>query len=226
MAEPAIDLPSETTETEAAPPAVDPALREALVKLDRANVKKVGAYHFTMAMGALTLWGTALVWAETTGWLLAHAIAVANAVIAGTVLASLVHEWGHFTGARLSGAVSPALDAPKNHFFMFDFKMDENDVDQFTAMSWGGIVAPWILVALLVVLIPVGMLSAAALVATLVARAVSAGAFEVPIVQAAQHHGDPKKALGDAINAGRLEAAGPIGYVVGGLVFAMLAIAG
>ncbi|MEM9174664.1 MAG: hypothetical protein AAGC67_05480 [Myxococcota bacterium] len=205
-------------------PTPDPAaLRDFAAKLDRANMKKIGAFHFAMVMGALTLWGAAVAWAQTTGWAIAELAAVANAVIAATVISSTLHEWGHFTGARLSDAPSPVLDAPRNHYFMFDFKMADADVRQFTWMSWGGIAVPWLLVVAALVLVPVGLTSGAALIATLVAKATSATHFELPIVRDANACGDHNEAFQRGI-AGGLDASGRVGNVTGLVVFALLVL--
>ena len=207
-----------------AQPTPDPAaMREFAAKLDRANMKKIGALHFAMVMGALTLWGAAEAWAQTTGWVIAGLAAVANAVIAGTVIASTLHEWGHFAGARLADAPSPVLDAPRNHFFMFDFKMADADVRQFTWMSWGGILVPWVLVLAALILIPVGLTSGAALIATLVAKATAASHFEVPIVRDANECGDHNAAFSRGI-AGGLDKSGRVGNLTGLAVFALLVL--
>ena len=208
------------TATESTP---DPAaLREFAAKLDRANLKKIGAFHFALVMGALTLWGAAVAWAQVTGWVIAEVAAVANAVIAGTVLASTLHEWGHFTGARMASAPSPVLDAPRNHFFMFDFKMADATTRQFAWMSWGGILVPWLLVAGAALLVPLELTAGAALFATLVAKAVGASAFEVPIVQDATASGDHQAAFGRGLGA--LDSAGRVGHLVGLAVFALLVL--
>ena len=47
-------------------------LRELGAKLDQANIKRIGSYHFAMVMGALTLWGAAEAWAQVTGWTIAR----------------------------------------------------------------------------------------------------------------------------------------------------------
>ena len=209
-----------TIETESTP---DPAaLREFAEKIDRANMKKIGAFHFALVMGALTLWGAAEAWAQVTGWAIASVAAVANAVIAGTVLASTLHEWGHFTGARLSSAPSPVLEEPRNHFFMFDFKMADANTRQFAWMSWGGILVPWVLVVGAAILVPLDLTSGAALFATLVAKAVGASWFEVPIVQDASTSGDHRAAFGRGIGA--LDQAGKVGNAIGIGVFALLVL--
>ena len=124
------------------------ALQQAARELDRARMRQIGGFHFAMVLGALTLWGAAVAWAQVTGWAVAEFVAIANALVAGYVIPSAVHEWGHFAGARLSGSVSPVLEEPKRHYFMFDFPMDQTDIQQFAWMSWGGILAPWLLVVL------------------------------------------------------------------------------
>ena len=72
-----------TIETDATP---DPeALREFAAKLDRANMKKIGAFHFALVMGALTLWGAGVAWAQVTGWVIAEVAAVANEYLTSNV---------------------------------------------------------------------------------------------------------------------------------------------
>lgn len=210
-----------TIENDAQPNPDPAALRAFAAKLDRANMKKVGALHFAMVMGALTLWGAAETWAQTTGWLIAGFAAVANAVIAGTVIASILHEWGHFAGARLSDAPSPVLDAPRDYFFMFDFKMADADLRQFTWMSLGGILTPWVLVLLALFLVPIGLTSGAALVATLLAKAVAASHFEVPIVRDADQCGDHRAAFQRGIEGG-LDKSGRVGNLTGLAAFVLL----
>jgi len=169
---------------------------------DLANLKNVATIHFVMLMGAITLWGAADAWAAASGWGIAWAVAIANAVIAGTVIAGTLHEWGHYTGARLSGAFAPVLKKPVKYFFMFDFSFDKNDRRQFLWMSLGGILVPWLVVLATILLVPVDNASRAMLLAVLVTRAVQASAFEVPVVMRTYEGGEPKLELGRQIKAG------------------------
>ncbi len=216
MAEPAVQ----------SEPTVDPAevaaLKDVARQIDRERMKQIGGYHFAMSMGAITLWGAAVAWAQVTGWGWAGLVAVANAVVAGYVLSSVIHEWGHFSGARLSGAVSPVLEEPKRHFFMFDFPMDQNDTRQFVWMSWGGILAPWLPVVLVLGLVPLGITSAAVLFATLLARAVSIAVFEAPVVLRAERSGNPGAELGKQLASGGLKRGRRIGTAVGAACFALI----
>lgn len=201
------------------------ALKDAAREFDRAGIMKLGSFHFAMVMGALTMWGAAETWAQLTGWGIAQFAAVANALVAGFVVASTIHEWGHFTGARLSGAVSPVLDQARGHFFMFDFPFDQNDTRQFTWMSWGGILAPWLAVVLAWILVPLGLLGGKVLLATLVMKAVAAGAFEVPIVRAAGLSGEPAAELTKHVTAGTLPRSRHVGMAVGAAFFVLLWLA-
>ena len=217
-------MAAEATVDTDAPPTPDPAaLRAFAAKLDKANMKKIGAFHFAMVMGALTLWGAAVAWAQTTGWAIAELAAVANAVIAGTVISSTLHEWGHFTGARLADAPSPVLDEPRNHYFMFDFKMADADARQFSWMSWGGILVPWVIVASALLLVPVGLTSGVALIATLVAKATAAIHFELPIVRDANAFGDHNEAFKRGISGG-FDKSGRVGNATGIAVFLLLVL--
>ena len=191
------------------------ALREAAQAIDVARMKQLGATHLAMATGALTLWGAAVTWAQVTGWGLAHAAALANAVLAGAVIASTIHEWGHLAGARLLGAASPMFEAPKRHFFVFDFPLDQNDPRQFLAMSWGGILAPWLAVAAAALLVPLALPSGAVLLAALVWKATTATVFEVPVVRRVMNGEAPGAALGAEATGGGLARGQKLGAAAG-----------
>jgi len=190
-------------------------LREAARAFDFARMKKIGSFHFAMVFGALTMWGAAETWAQTTGWGIAQVVAIGNAFVAGFIIPSTVHEWGHFLGARLSGSASPVLDEAQNHFAMFDFKMDQNDIDQFSWMSWGGILAPWVPVLLAAMFVPLELTSGAVLFATLFSKAVGVAAFEVPITLEAGRTGEPGAALTKSVTTGGLTKGKRIGQIAG-----------
>lgn len=161
---------------------------------DRKRLRRVALRHSAAFLAALTLWGAADHWAAGSGLLLAQAIALANAVFAGTAIAYLCHEWGHFSGARLSGAVSPVLKEPQS-FFMFNFKDDLNSRGQFLSMSAGGPVANWSLAAALFFLLPMETWSQALLFATTVAIAVSVSVFELPVINRVMYGDDPRQTI-------------------------------
>ena len=198
------------------------ALRDLARGLDRARMAQIGGFHFALVMGALTLWGAAETWAQVSGWALAEFVAVANALVAGVVIVSTIHEWGHFAGARLSGSVSPVLEEPRQYFFMFDFQIDQNDTRQFAWMSWGGILAPWVAVVLAGMLVPLSTLSGAVLFATLFSKAVAVAIFEVPVVRRTAVSGNPGAELGQRAGEGGLPKSRKIGNYAGLTCFALL----
>lgn len=198
------------------------ALQDAARAIERARLKQIGSFHIAMVLGAITLWGAALTWSQWSGSTLASLVALGNAVVAGFVIVGTIHEWGHFTGARLSGAASPVFEEPKRHYFMFDFPMDQNDTQQFLWMSWGGILAPWIPVVFALGLVPLETLSGAALFATLFSRAVAVAVFEAPIARAVAEGGDPAAELGKAATGGGLDRGRRMGMITGFACFALV----
>ena len=184
----------------------DPVARK---ERDNARLKSIAFIHGAALLAALTLWGTADFWASDSGMLLAQGIALVNALFAGLVISYLMHEWGHFTGARVVGAVSPVLKEPKS-FFMFTFKDEDNTREQFLAMSLGGPIANWSIVVLLLILLPLETASQALLLATTLAIAVSVSVFELPIIYRVTQGGEPQETLRQ-----RLAEAGAIPRVAG-----------
>jgi hypothetical protein len=185
---------------------------------DLANLRSVAGIHFVLVMGALTLWGAADAWATVSQWAIAWVAAIANAVIAGYVIAGTLHEWGHFAGARLAGAVAPVKEKPVRYFFMFDFPFEQNDERQFLWMSLGGILVPWILVLHTVLLVPIDNASRAMLLAVFVTRAVQVSVFEVPVVVRTVNGGEPRQELVRQLQAG-FGTSRYVGLAVGALVW-------
>lgn len=161
---------------------------------DRARLRRVATRHGAAFLAAITLWGAADLWAAETGLLLAQAVALLNAIFAGVAMAYLVHEWGHFTGARISGAVSPVLKEPRS-FFMFNFKHELNTREQFLSMSAGGPTANWLLAILLFAFLPMETASQAMLVAATTAIAVSVSVFEVPVINRVMYGDNPEQTI-------------------------------
>lgn len=169
-------------------------LIEARNKRDRQRLQRVARKHGAIVLAALTLWGAADAWASSTGWLLAETIALLNAIFAATVVAYIAHEWGHFAGARMSGAVSPVLKEPIS-FFMFNFRHELNTRGQFLTMSMGGPAANWLLAIALLALLPVMTWSQALLVATALGIAVSVSVFEFPVIRRVMYGEAPQEVL-------------------------------
>ncbi len=185
---------------------------------DKKRLKHVATYHGIASLSLVTLWAAADAWYTTTGLSIANVISVLNALVAGTYLAALVHEWGHFTGARISGAYSPVVREVKNQF-MFGFSFDKNNKSQFLSMSIGGPIGNWLLVLLVFLFLPMDNPGRIALLAMTIARAISVCVFELPIMLRTWQGGDPKAELDEQLENGSIESGQLIGYTVGTLLW-------
>ncbi len=148
---------------------------------EKKKLVNVGQKHAAFVLGSLTLWGVSDYWAAESELILALGLALINSVVAGTIIASILHEWGHFLGARLSGSNSPLLEKTFS-FFFFNFKDEGNTKSQFLQMSLGGPLANWSLVIGVFLLLPLETWSQILLIATMLSIAVSVSIFEVPIM--------------------------------------------
>ena len=88
-----------------------------------------------VVFAGLALWGGADAWATTSGLAVALVTSVGSALIAGWIIASLMHEWGHYLGAKLSRSKAPRIKAPGLLFFRYNFDLVNNSLGQFTSMS-------------------------------------------------------------------------------------------
>ena len=181
---------------------------------EKKRLVNVGQKHAAFVLGSLSLWGVSDYWAAESELILALGLALINSVVAGTIIASILHEWGHFLGARLSGSNSPLLEKTFS-FFFFNFKDEGNTKSQFLQMSLGGPLANWSLVIGVFLLLPLETWSQILLIATMLSIAVSVSIFEVPIMLRLKD-GEPS-----VIIQRRLEEAGSkprnIGIVAGAL---------
>ena len=92
--------------------------------------------HLLAIVATFALWAAADAWQSATGIAAASVLSVLAAIPAGVVFATLVHEWGHFAGARVSGA---RYTVPRKvGLYAFDYDFSANSIPQFFSMSWGG----------------------------------------------------------------------------------------
>ena len=70
------------------------ALQKAARAMDWVRMRQIGGYHFAMVVGALTLWGAAVTWAQLTGWMVAEFAALGGALVAGFVLLARAETTG------------------------------------------------------------------------------------------------------------------------------------
>lgn len=212
------DVPEATGSPDQDKPAFEELSPEERRSRNLANLKQVGSIHAVAVVSSLALFGAAHTWAAASGWLLASVVAIAAAYIAGTVVASIAHEWGHYSGAVLSGAKHKVARKPVKYFFMFNFDMQAGSVRQALWMSWGGLTGSWLVVVLLAVLVPADSWASAVLIGTVAGIAVNASVFELPIISRTRKSGEFEKEL-----SAQLESTG-VGRIPG-LVVGLLTIA-
>lgn len=149
--------------------------------------------HLLVAMLVLSMWAAADSWQAVTGLALASLLSVLTAFLAGFVLGTLVHEWGHFLGARRAGASYTIPGKPG--LFVFNFDFARNSASQFLTMSYGGQLGGALAVLLLWLAVPTDTAGRAMLVAAAGGGAVFAAAIEWPVIRAVRAGGEPAAQL-------------------------------
>lgn len=172
-------------------------------------------------LAALSIWAAADTWHQVTGLWLAEALSVADAILVGLLLASLFHEWGHYSGAMVSGAKAPRVALPGLTLFRFNFDFSANNLRQFHWMSLGGHVLPWAILIVLAITLPFDSLGRIALVSAIFGFLVFATVIEYGIVKQTRAGADPKETL-EKLSSKDFQQASVIG-TLGGL-FAIAAL--
>lgn len=170
----------------------------------------------------LTLWGAGDAWSQTSGLVIAEFVALGNAAFIGLILAAIWHEWGHYLGTRFAGGKAKLMAPRGLSLLRFDFDYEENDRRQFHWMTYGGWIAQWGLVVLLLILIPMDSSNRVALVSAAVAFAVFANAIEIPVIMESRRGTDPQEALRLHVDRQAFWRCGIIGGVTGLFVFALI----
>ncbi|MCY4344476.1 MAG: hypothetical protein OXE83_12980 [Gammaproteobacteria bacterium] len=177
-----------------------------------------------LILAGLALFGGAEAWAAASGLLLAQVVAVGNALVAGWVITNVLHEWGHYAGAKLARAAAPRVKPPGLSFFRYRFDLEGNSLAQFTAMSLGGNLAHWGVFAAAFLLLPMATATPAqsGFVAATFAFAVFASVIEWPIIVRTNWGGlQPSKAFAH-INRTFIRGRYLVGGI-GGVVFLVVA---
>ena len=174
-----------------------------------------------IALAALSLWAAADTWYLVSGLGFALAISVLDAIFVGYILGALFHEWGHYTGAKLSGASAPRVKPKGTSLFRFNFDMAANTQRQFHWMSFGGWVFHWGLLAILVLAMPFDSIGGIALVSSVFGFILYATFIETGILRKTLGGSDPAETLGQ-LSAKTFQQAGIIGSVAGLFALATL----
>ena len=154
-------------------------------------VKSLGM-HLLIVAGALSLWGAADSWSNTSQLPLALALSVLNGLIAGYVISTVIHEWSHLAGAWVFNSNYSLVSGG---LFVFDFDYPRNNKIQFLAMSIGGNLGGLALFLLLPHFIPIDDPGARMFHAGTLGAVVFAGLIEVPIISAVLKGADPFEQL-------------------------------
>ncbi len=189
---------------------------------DGQRFRSAGTRHGLVALALFLSWTAADSWYLATGLMLANLLSILTALVVGAWLASIIHEWGHFAGARLSKSYAPIVPDVRG-IFMFGFNHGKNTRNQFLAMSLGGNVANWGLMLLVLMLIPIDNGGRAALLAMTFAKAVSVSLFEVPIMMRVMSGADSEQAIEDGLHNGSGDRGTVLGYVSGAAVWLLAA---
>lgn len=152
---------------------------------DEATLSLVMLRDMAIVSALLSLFAAAETWASTSGLALASLLSIVDGLLVGAATAAVLHEWGHFAGARLAGGHAPLK--PIGGFFpIFDFDYKNNDARAFDWMSIGGNLGDISVVLFFFFALPQASPGAAALVAGAFGFAVFAGAIEFPVIQKAR----------------------------------------
>ena len=174
-----------------------------------------------IALAALSLWAAADTWYLVSGLGFALAVSVLDAIFVGYILGALFHEWGHYTGAKISGASAPLVKSKSTSLFRFNFDMSANTQRQFHCMSFGGWVFHWGLLAILVVALPFDSIGRIALVSSVFGFILYATFIETGILRKTLGGSDPAETLGQ-LSTKTFQQAGIVGSVAGLFALATL----
>ena len=141
------------------------------------------------AAWAFALWAAADAWQALTRLPVASALSVLTALPAGLVFATLVHEWGHFAGARIAGArcTVPA----KVGLYAFNYDFAANSLRHFRVMSWAGQVGGLLAILALAMLLPLDTPGRCMVLAASVGAFFFAGMIEWPVLARVGRSGNP-----------------------------------
>jgi hypothetical protein len=176
--------------------------------------------HILAVVATFALWAAADAWQSATGIAAASVLSVLAAIPAGVVFATLVHEWGHFAGARVSGA---RYTVPRKvGLYAFDYDFSANSIPQFFSMSWGGQIGGAVAIALLWAALPQDTAGRCMVLASAIGAFFFAGMIEWPVLMRTRTSGNPLAEL-SRINRDTLYRSGRTG--LGAMLVAWLVLA-
>ena len=123
------------------------APKRSVAARDEAKLSLVALRDVAVVAVLLSIFAAAESWATVSRLGFATFLSVVDGLLVGAATNALVHEWGHFVGARLGGGHAPLK--PLSKFLpLYDFDYANNDGRAFLWMSYGGNIAHAALVVL------------------------------------------------------------------------------
>ena len=176
-------------------------------------------FHALLVLLVLALFAAADSWYTLTGLDLAMGLSVVTGLLAGAAIPTLVHEWFHYLGAKVSGG---AYTIPqKLGLFVYDWDFKTNNTPQFFTMSLGGTLGSLIAIYALFAALPADSAGRASLLAASVASLGFAGAIEWPVLVRTRRSGNPLAEL-SKIDLGVLRRSAAVGGIVGLLTYNLI----
>jgi hypothetical protein len=155
----------------------------------RRRLAKLAQTHALVSLAALSAFAAADSWYIVTGLGIASLLCIITAALAGITIATLVHEWFHYLGARHCGAL---FDIPaRQGLFVYDWDYGSNSVRQFLIMSIAGSIGGFLAVILLWNAVPADSWGRAVLRGAAVASIIYAALIEWPVIRRIRRGGDP-----------------------------------
>ena len=149
---------------------------------DAASLGLVILRDVAILAGALSLFAAADAWYILTGTALASILSLVDGLLVGLALGALLHEWGHFAGARLTGGTAP-LRPLKGFLPLFDFDYANNTSSHFQGMSIGGNAAHWAVFFVLFFGLPLVTPGQVAIASGAFGFAIFASSIEFPVIR-------------------------------------------
>jgi hypothetical protein len=187
---------------------------------DVTRVSRLALRDGAIALAALSLFAAADAWHAASGLTAAALLSVLDGLAVGYGLGLLTHEWGHFAGARWGGGIAPTTKFTQL-FPIFLLDMQRSPERAFKAMSVGGNVAHWSLVALFLLWLPLDAPGRVALACGAFAFAFGASTTEFPVIRRSFAGASPVESFAGLTGA-KLRRNRRIGYAAGAVLFALI----
>tara|TARA_R110002110_G_scaffold205066_7_gene417318 strand:+ start:475918 stop:476469 length:552 start_codon:yes stop_codon:yes gene_type:complete len=139
----------------------------------------------------------------------------------GLALSHIIHEWGHYLGARISGSKLSIKKRMAPLFFDFDYSA--NNARQYLYLSIGGLLGNIVLLLALLLWMPLTSLASVSLLAAVLGQLIYVLILELPISLGILAGRDPLTVLSQHFGQGRplFARAGIGGVLTAAAVFAI-----